>query len=47
MLPDNKKVATGFKVDSRYSGTVTNNFITRALDNTEDDIAMILEGILS
>ena len=47
MLPDNKKVATGFKVDSRYSGTVTNNFITRALDNTEDDIARILEGILS
>lgn len=35
-----------FKVDSQFSGTEENNFITRALSNIDEDIYRIIRGVL-
>jgi hypothetical protein len=33
----------GWRIPSQYSGTVENNFVTRAFEGREEDIARIVE----
>jgi len=37
---------SAFRVPPSYSGTLTNNFVTRALDNKENEIARIMSEVL-
>lgn len=42
MVEISKKAREPFRIDPKHSGTVSNNFITRALDTVKDDISALV-----